>query len=70
MNKIFISIVMAITLVVGINKIADVVFYVEKPEKSAYQVESVTTVASTTSSEASSETGNIMTIFASTSAAE
>ena len=56
MNKIFISIVMAITLVVGINKIADVVFYVEKPEKSAYQVESVTTVASTTSSEASSET--------------
>ena len=70
MNKIFISIVMAITLVIGINKIADVVFYVEKPEKSAYQVESVTTVASTTSSEASSETGNIMTIFASTSAAE
>ena len=70
MNKIFISIVMAITLVVGINKIADVVFYVEKPEKSAYQVESVTTVASTTSSEASSETGNIMAIFASTSAAE
>jgi len=70
MNKIFISIVMAITLVIGINKIADVVFYVEKPEKSAYQVESVTTVASTTSSEASSETGNIMAIFASTSAAE
>ena len=69
-NKIFISIVMAITLVVGINKIADVVFYVEKPEKSAYQVESVTTVASTTSSEASSETGDIIAIFASTSAAE
>ncbi len=70
MNKIFISIVMAITLVIGINKIADVVFYVEKPEKSAYQVESVTTVASTTSSEASSETGDIIAIFASTSAAE
>ena len=70
MNKIFISIVMAITLVIGINKIADVVFYVEKPEKSAYQVESVTTVASTTSSEASSETGDIIAIFASTSATE
>ena len=70
MNKIFISIVMAITLVVGINKIADVVFYVEKPDKSAYQVESVTTVASTASAETSSETGNIMAIFASTSATE
>jgi len=34
MNKIFISIVVALILVVGINKIADVVFYVEKPEKS------------------------------------
>ena len=73
MNKIFISIVMAITLVVGINKIADVVFYVEKPEKSAYQVESVTTVASNTSTETastSSEAGNIMALFASASAAE
>ena len=70
MNKIFISIVVALILVVGINKIADVVFYVEKPEKSAYQVESVTTVASTASAETSTETGNIMAIFASTSAAE
>jgi len=70
MNKIIVSIVFAIILVVGINKIADVIFYVEKPEKSAYQVESVTTVASTASAEASSETGNIMAVFASTSAAE
>ena len=70
MNKIIVSVVLAIILVLGINKIADSIFHVEKPEKSAYQVESVTTVASTTSSEASSEMGNIMTIFASTSAAE
>ena len=70
MNKIIFSIVFAIILVVGINKIADVIFYVEKPEKSAYQVASVTTVASTESSESSSETGNIMAVFASTSAAE
>jgi len=70
MNKIIVSIVFAIILVVGINKIADVIFYVEKPEKSAYQVASVTTVASTESSESSSETGNIMAVFASTSAAE
>ena len=70
MNKIIVSIVFAIILVVGINKVTDVIFYVEKPEKSAYQIASVTTVASTTSAETSSETGNIMAIFASTSATE
>ena len=70
MNKIIVSIVLAVILVLGINKIADVIFYVEKPEKSAYQVASITTVASTASAETSSETGNIMAIFASTSAAE
>ena len=70
MNKIIVSIVFAIILVVGINKVTDVIFYVEKPEKSAYQVESVTTTASTTSTETSLETGNIMAIFASTSAAD
>ena len=73
MNKIIVSIVFAIILVLGINKVTDVIFYVEKPEKSAYQVASVTAVASTTSAETSStnsETGNIMALFASTSAEE
>ena len=73
MNKIIVSIVFAIILVIGINKVTDVIFYVEKPEKSAYQVATVTTVASTTSAETdsvSSESGNIMALFASTSAAE
>ena len=73
MNKIIVSIVFAAILIVGINKIADSIFYVEKPEKSAYQVASVTTAASTTSTETnstSSESGNIMALFASTSAAE
>ena len=73
MNKIIVSIVFAIILVLGINKVADVIFYIEKPEKSAYQVANVTTVASTTSAETgsvSSESGNIMALFASTSAAE
>ena len=70
MNKIIVSIVFAIILVVGINKVTDVIFYVEKPEKSAYQVASVTTSASTASAETSSGTGNIMAIFASTTAAE
>jgi cytochrome c len=52
-----------------INKITDVIYYVEKPEKSAYQV-TVTTTASTTTTEKNSEdidSGNIMTLFASTS---
>ena len=73
MNKIIVSVVFAVILILGINKIADSIFYVEKPEKSAYQVESATTVASTTNSEASSENSgseNIMALFASTSAAD
>ena len=73
MNKIIVSIVFAIILVVGINKITDSIFYVEKPEKSAYQVTGTITATSTTTSEISSESsgsGNIMTLFASTSAAE
>ena len=72
MNKIIVSIVFAVVLIVGINKITDSIFYVEKPEKSAYQVASVTTAASTTSTETnstSSESGNIMALFASTSGA-
>ena len=73
MNKIIVSIIFAIIIVIGIDKVADVIFYVEKPEKSAYQVANVTTVASTTSSETSSvssESVNIMALFTSTSAAE
>ena len=71
MNKIIVSAILAIILVLGINKIADVVFYVEKPEKSAYQVDGVTTVASTTTTETNSvgsDSGNIMALFASTNA--
>ena len=73
MNKIIVSIVLAIFLVLGINKISDVIYYVEKPEKSAYQVDSVVSVASTTSTESnseSSESGDIMALFASVNAAD
>jgi len=73
MNKIIVSIVFAIILVLGINKVTDVIFYVEKPEKSAYQVTSLTTATSTASAETgstNSEEGNIKALFASTSAAE
>ena len=73
MNKIIVSIVFAVILVLGINKITDVIFYVEKPEKSAYEVASVTTATSTSSVETdsvSSGSGNIMAVFASTNADE
>ena len=71
MNKIIVSIVLVVFLVVGINKITDVIFYVDKPEKSAYQVASSTTAASTSASETSIEdsgSGNIIELFATTSA--
>jgi cytochrome c len=73
MNKIIFSIVLAIILVLGINKITDAIYYVEKPEKSAYQIEETTTVASSTNTEASSENKsavNIMNLFALTNANE
>jgi len=73
MNKIIVSILLAVILIFGINKITDVIFYVEKPEKSAYQVASVTPVASNTSAETvstSSESGEIMALFASVSTVE
>ena len=73
MNKIIVSIVLAIALVLGINKITDSIFYVEKPEKSAYQVANVTSVASTTTATTNSEnsdSGNIMALFASVSVAD
>ena len=72
MNKIIVSIVLAIILVFGINKITDVIFFVKKPEKSAYQV-TMTTTATTTSAETSlddADSGNIMSLFASTSSAD
>jgi len=67
MNKIIVSVVIALVLVVGINKIADIIYNVEKPEKSAYQVASVTntnSAASETSSE-NATTGDVMALFAS-----
>ena len=73
MNKIIVSILFAVILVLGINKIADVIFYVEKPEKTAYQVASVSDTSSTASSEKNSESSdsqNIMALFASTNSTE
>ena len=72
MNKIIVSIVLAVILVLVINKITDVIYYVEKPEKSAYQVATIATENSTTTEKKSEDidSGNIMTLFASTSVAD
>ena len=72
MNKIVVSILLAIILILGINKISDVIFYVEKPEKSAYQVADVSTTAitETNSGSSSAGSGDIMALLASASAAD
>ena len=66
MNKIIASIILVIILILGINKITDIIFYVEKPEKSAYQVASVsTTSAETISASSSAGSGDIIALLAS-----
>ena len=72
MNKIIASIILAVILVWGINKITDIIFYVEKPEKSAYQVASVSTTTTTEKTSASSGfgSGEIMALLASASVAD
>ena len=51
MNKIIVSVILAIILIFGINKITDAIFYVKKPEKSAYQVANLYKVTSSSSEE-------------------
>ena len=72
MNKIIASIILAIILVLGINKITDILFYVKKPEKSAYQVTNVstTTATETISADLSDKSGEIMTLIASASVSD
>ena len=72
MNKIIVSIILAVILILLINKITDVVYFVEKPEKSSYQVEGAQTLASTENKTDSEDSGagDIMALFASTNAAD
>ena len=71
MNKIIASIILAVILVLGINKITDIIFYVERPAKSAYQVAAVsTTTAEATSEISSAGPGEIMVLLASASIAD
>jgi len=71
MNKIIVSIALTIIIVIGINKITDMIFHVEKPEKSAYQVTNQSSTESSESQESSKkDSGDIMVLFASASAAD
>ena len=73
MNKIIVSVVLAISLVLIINKVADKIFYTEKPENSAYTVvDSLSTSSeSVTKTESeNSEIESISALFASTSSAD
>ena len=51
-NKIVAAVLMVALLVIGIGKLSDVIFYVEKPEKPGYsvEVETATTVSTTSAS--------------------
>ena len=51
-NKIVAAVLMVALLVIGIGKLSDVIFYVEKPETPGYsvEVETATTVSTTSSS--------------------
>ena len=73
MNKIVVSIILAVILILGINKITDMVYYVEKPSNSAYQIDSVAEVVDTSSSHtdsAESDSGSILALFALTNSAD
>ena len=51
-NKIVAAVLLVALLVIGIGKLSDIIFYVEKPEKPGYSVEAEQAVASTSQSSA------------------
>ena len=53
-NKIVAAVLMVALLVIGIGKLSDVIFHVEKPEQAAYKVEGLE-VASTSGTTESTE---------------
>ena len=57
LNKIIAAILMVALIVIGIGKLSDVIFHVEKPKTPGYsiEVESTTTVTTTSSSSESNE---------------
>tara|TARA_Y100000590_G_scaffold267959_1_gene300916 strand:- start:198 stop:719 length:522 start_codon:yes stop_codon:yes gene_type:complete len=70
MTKIIVSIALAVILIVGINKIADTIYEVEKPEKSAYQITVASQTEESGDSASSDKSGDIMALLASANASE
>ena len=62
LNKIIVAVLMVVLLVIGLEKIADGVFHVEKPQKPGYKVEVV--AQSTATSSGNAETAEIIDIAA------
>ena len=44
LNKIIAAVLLAALIIIGIGKFADVLFYVQKPEQSAYKVDGLEVV--------------------------
>ena len=70
MTKIIVSIALAVILIVGINKVADTIYKVEKPEKSAYQITVASQTEESGDSASSDKSGDIMALLASANASE
>ena len=52
LNKIIGAILMTALIVIGINKVSDVIFHVDKPKESAYKVEGVELASSSSQTSA------------------
>ena len=70
MTKIIVSIALAVILILGINKIADTIYEVKKPEKSAYQITVASQTEESGDSASSNKSGDIMALLASANASE
>jgi len=65
LNKIIAAVLMVALVVIGIGKLSDVIFYVEKPKTPGYSIEvEATTKVSTTSSSSTSEKIDIAALMA------
>ena len=63
-NKIVAAVLMVALLVIGIGKLSDIIFFVEKPEKPGYSVKVETTTVSTSSTSTDEEKIDISALMA------
>ena len=63
-NKIVAAVLMVALLVIGIGKLSDVIFHVEKPEKPGYSIEVESTTVSTSSASTDEEKIDIAALMA------